>query len=64
MTNFSHYPPTFKWAKYLITNMFSEASCDQIMWSNKESYDYRFVIWYELICLCYDELSYYNSVKM
>ena len=30
MTNFLHYPQTFKWTKCLTSNMFSEAPLDQI----------------------------------
>ena len=30
MTKFLHYPPTFKWAKCLTSNMFSEAPRGQI----------------------------------
>ena len=30
MTNFLHYPQTFKWTKCLTSNMFSEAPPDQV----------------------------------
>ena len=42
MTNFLHYPLTFKWAKLLIVNMFSEDPRGQI------KKDTSFTLWFDL----------------
>ena len=62
MTNFLHYPPTFKWAKCLTSNMFSEASRGQIkkvmifaLWFGMNSYGlvlflHADVVWWIDVC--------------
>ena len=45
MTNFLHYPPTFKWTKCSTSNMFSKAPRGQIK--------KVIVIWYEFIWLSF-----------
>ena len=64
MANFLYYPPTFKLAKCLTSNMFSEAPRGQIKKVMIFAYD---LIWIYMAWLCFymlmlfDELIYVHS---
>ena len=49
MTNFLHYPQTFKWVKCLISNMYSKAPRGQIKKVMIFACDWFDMDWYDLV---------------